>query len=154
MIAEMVNFMGPWTWVVIGLVLLGLEILMPSTFLLWPGIAAMGVGVLTLILGIDNPVWPWQAQVLVFLIFSLVTAYFGRKVLKDKDWDKSEVEGLNERGSQLVGQMGVISDAITNGQGRVKIGDTTWRVKGEDAKAGSKVRVVSADGSTLVVESV
>lgn len=154
MIAETVNLLGPWTWVVIGLVLLGLEILMPSTFLLWPGIAAMVVGALTLIMGIDNPVWPWQAQILVFLVLSLITAYFGRKVLKDQDWDKSEVEGLNDRGSQLIGRTAVLTDAISNGQGRVKIGDTTWRVKGNDAKAGAQVRVVSAKGSTLEVESV
>lgn len=154
MIGEIINFLGPWTWVVVGLVLLGLEILMPSTFLLWPGMAAVGVGALTLIFGIDNPIWPWQAQVLVFLVFSLISAYFGRKVLKDRDWDKSEVEGLNERGSQLVGRMGVLTDPIANGQGRVKIGDTTWRVKGDDAEAGSKVRVISAQGSMLEVENV
>ena len=151
---DVISLLGPWTWVVFALVLLGLEIVMPSTFLLWPGIAAMGVGVMTLVLGIDNPVWPWQAQVLLFLALSLVVAYFGRKFLKHNQWDKSEVEGLNERGSQLIGQMGVLTDAISNGQGRMKIGDTTWRVKGDDAKVGAKVRVVGADGGTLEVENV
>lgn len=153
MMVDLINVLGPWTWVVFALVLLGLEIVMPSTFLLWPGIAAMGVGIVTLVLGIDNPVWPWQAQVLLFLGLSLVVAFFGRKLLKDKKWDKSEVEGLNERGSQLIGQMGVLTDPISNGQGRMKIGDTTWRVKGHDAKAGAKVRVIGADGGTLEVEN-
>lgn len=154
MIAEFVKLLGPWTWVVVGLLLLGIEILLPSTFLLWPGLAAMVVGVLTLIFGLDNPIWPWQAQVLVFLALSLIIAYFGKRVMKDRNWDESEVSDLNDRGSQLVGQTAVLTDAIANGQGRVKIGDTTWRVKGEDAKAGAKVRVVSSDGGTLIVEAV
>ncbi len=154
MMADFIALLGPWTWVVLGLVLLGIEIVLPSTFLLWPGIAAMIVGFVTLILGVDSSIWPWQAQVLVFLVLSLIVAYFGRKIWKDNHWDKSEVEGLNERGAQLIGQMGVLTDAIANGHGRVKIGDTTWRVRGEDAKAGSKVRVVSADAGTLDVESV
>ena len=84
MMVDLINILGHWTWVVFALVLLGLEIVMPSTFLLWPGIAAMGVGIVTLVLGMDNPVWPWQAQVLLFLGLSLVVAFFGRKLLKDK----------------------------------------------------------------------
>ena len=125
---------------------------MPSTFLLWPGLAALVVGAITLVLGIDNPIWPWQAQILLFLILTLVIAYFGKQYVRSHNLDKSEVGDLNDRGSQLVGKTAVLTDAIANGSGRVKIGDTTWRVQGDDTKAGSKVRVVSADGGTLTVE--
>lgn len=150
---ELIDILGPWIWVVVGMVLLGIEILLPSTFLLWPGLAALVVGAITLFHGLGSPIWPWQAQLLVFLILSLVFAYFGKRVMRENEWDKSEVEDLNDRGAQLVGQTAVLADAISNGQGRVKIGDTTWRVKGDDAKAGTRVRVVSAEGGTLHVES-
>lgn len=152
MIATLVELLGPWIWVVAGLVLLGIEILLPSSFLLWPGLAALMVGAITLFHGLNNPIWPWQAQVLVFLFLSLATAFVGRRVMREQNWDESEVEDLNDRGAQLIGQTAVLNDAISNGKGRVKIGDTTWRVKGEDAKAGSIVRIVGANGGTLMVE--
>lgn len=154
MMGVVMEFLGPWAWVVFGLILLGLEILLPSSFLLWPSLAALVVGIVTLVLGTDNPVWPWQLQVIIFLGLSLVIAFFGRRVMADRGWDKSEVNNLNERGSQMVGQVAVLEDAIVNGHGRAKFGDSTWRVRGDDAKAGAKVRVVRADGTTLFVEAV
>lgn len=153
MIGTAIELLGPWIWVVAGLVLLGLEILLPSSFLLWPGLAALVVGAITLFHGLDSPIWPWQAQLLVFLVLSLVIAFFGRRIMKEQNWDESEVENLNDRGAQLVGQTAILQDAISNGHGRVKIGDTTWRVKGDDTKAGAKVRVIGANGGTLMVET-
>ena len=41
---------------------------------------------------------------------------------------------------------------IVNGSGTVRIGDTLWRVSGPDAPAGGRVKVMRADGPTLVVE--
>lgn len=152
MIAEVVNLLGPWTWVVFGLLLLGIEILLPSTFLLWPGLAAIVVGIMTLVIGLGSPIWPWQAQVLVFLLLSLVIAFYGRALMKRQKWDESESTNLNERGLQLVGRTAVVVQPIVDGEGRIRLGDTTWRVYGADAKAGARVKVVSADGSILNVE--
>lgn len=154
MIMNLLETLGPWIWVVIGLALLGLEIILPSTFLLWPGLSALVVGIITLIIGLDSPLWPWQAQLLVFLVLTLLLAYLGRGMMKKKNWDESENPQLNERGAQLVGNSAVLTSAITNGFGRAKIGDTTWRVKGPDAKAGSMVRVVRYEAGTLEVELV
>ena len=41
MIERIVAELGPWSWWVLGLVLLAAEILMPGVFLIWIGIAAM-----------------------------------------------------------------------------------------------------------------
>ncbi|MEM7068582.1 MAG: NfeD family protein [Pseudomonadota bacterium] len=152
MFVELVNTLGPWSWVIFGLLLLGVEILLPSTFLLWPGLAALVVGVITLILGVENGVWPWQAQLLVFLVLSLVIAYFGRQYVSKKNMETSEQPDLNERGTQMIGRKGVLADAIENGRGRVRIGDTTWSVSGPDAQAGDTVVVIGVDGNTLSVE--
>ena len=149
---ELQEMLGSWAWIVAALLILGIEIIVPSTFLLWPGLAALVVGVITLLLGVDSPIWPWQLQVLVFLVLSLVIAYFGKQYMRSRNWDKSEAEDLNERGSQLIGKTAIVSEAIVNGSGRVRLGDTTWRVHGDDAKVGAKVRVVSADAATLTVE--
>ena len=152
MLMEFIDLLGPWNWAIFGLVLLALEVMLPSTFLLWPGLAALVVGAVTLLLGTDNPVWPWQLQLIVFLFLSLLIAYFGNRYVKQKNIEASEADGLNERGSQLVGKTGVISDPIVNGQGRMKIGDTTWRVSGPDTKQGQSMKVVDYDSGTLVVE--
>ena len=47
-----------------------------------------------------------------------------------------------------------LSFAIENGFGKVRVGDSLWRVKGQDAVAGTKVKVTAADGIVLVVEAV
>ena len=74
--------------------------------------------------------------------------------MKNRNYNESENPILNERGAQLIGQTAVLSDPITNGTGRIKIGDTTWRVKGDDIKAGSKVTVIDYDAGTLIVKTV
>lgn len=154
MVYSLIEALGPWTWVAAGLLILGIEIMMPSTFLLWPGLSALVVGFITLILGTDATIWPWQAQVLVFLFLSVALAVIGRRIMKNRKMDKSENPMLNERGAQLIGQTAQLNEPITNGSGRMKIGDTTWRVKGEDVKAGTSVKVVDYDAGTLIVEPV
>ncbi len=53
--------LGPWIWVIGGLVLLGLEILAPRAFFLWFGISAIIVGAVSVLFEIA-----WQAQVVAF----------------------------------------------------------------------------------------
>lgn len=151
MVLSFLHALGPWTWVAVGLLILGIEIVMPSTILLWPGLSALVVGFITLVLGTEATIWPWQAQVLVFLVLSVAIAVVGKRIMKNRKYNESENPILNERGAQLIGQTAILADPIFNGMGRVKIGDTTWRVKGNDTKAGFKVKVVDYDAGTLIV---
>ena len=48
--------------------------------------------------------------------------------------------------------MFVLETPIENGYGKVRVGDTVWRVEGSDASAGRRVRVTATDGVVLVVE--
>ena len=154
MVLSFLQALGPWTWVAVGLLILGFEIILPSTILLWPGLAALVVGFITLVLGTDAAIWPWQAQVFVFLILSVVIAIIGKRIMKNRKYNESENPILNERGAQLIGQTAILAEPISNGTGRIKLGDTTWRVKGDDAKSGTKVKVVNYDAGTLIVETV
>jgi membrane protein implicated in regulation of membrane protease activity len=72
MIASIAAELGPWSWWIIGLVFLGLEILIPGVFLLWVGLAAMVVGVLSFPLW-GTAFWGWQVQLLVFAVLALVS---------------------------------------------------------------------------------
>jgi membrane protein implicated in regulation of membrane protease activity len=146
--------LGPWSWMAFGFVLLVLEILAPGVFLLWIGLAALATGALSLLLW-DSSLWIWQVQVLVFLALSLVAAYAGKKIVAEKG-DQTDQPLLNRRGDQLVGRIATLTEPITNGRGRVKIGDTMWRVSGPDLPAGRTVRVKAATDLDLelVVEEV
>jgi inner membrane protein len=151
MIERIVMELGAWNWMALGLVLLALEIMVPGIFLLWIGIAAIIVGALTLMIG-DAAMWSWQLQIVLFLILSLVSAYIGKKVMAKGD-GVSDEPFLNQRAEQLVGRTATLAEPISDGRGRIKLGDTQWRVSGPDLPVGTKVKVVSTDGSELSVEA-
>jgi membrane protein implicated in regulation of membrane protease activity len=146
--------MGVWSWWILGMVLLGIEVLAPGAFFIWLGLAAFVVGAITMMVGLDSAIWAWQAQTLVFVILALIFAVVGRRMIANKGWDKSDQPELNERGKQLVGREAVLTQPISGGMGRARIGDTTWRVKGPDLPKGAAVKVVSAEAETLTVEPV
>ncbi|MCG8379509.1 MAG: NfeD family protein, partial [Proteobacteria bacterium] len=58
----------------------------------------------------------------------------------------------NRRGEQYVGRIFTLEEPIVNGVGKVKVDDSTWKVMGVDMPAGTKVRVLSVDGTILNVE--
>ena len=151
MIAQIVGELGPWNWVAIGLVLLALEIAVPGVFLLWFGLAGIIVGALSLMFH-NASFWPWELQVVLFLALSIVLAWYGKRLM-DKG-DVTDEPLLNKRSEQMVGRYATLTEPVTNGYGRIKIGDTLWRVKGPDLAIGSKVKVTYVDGNDLVVAAV
>jgi membrane protein implicated in regulation of membrane protease activity len=58
---------------------------------------------------------------------------------------------LNKRTEALIGRVFTLEKPIIDGSGTVRIDDTIWRVAGPDAPAGSRVRIVQADGASLTV---
>ncbi|HEY5818279.1 MAG TPA: NfeD family protein [Mesorhizobium sp.] len=146
--------LGPWNWMVLGLVLLTLEILAPGVFLLWIGIAALLVGAASLALW-SAAFWVWQVQVVAFLILALISAYLGKRIMAGRGND-SDQPLLNRRGDQLIGRTATLSEPIREGRGRIQLGDTLWRISGPDLPVGARVRVVRAGDSDLelVVEAV
>jgi membrane protein implicated in regulation of membrane protease activity len=147
--------LGPWNWMVLGIVLLVMEIVLPGVFLLWIGIAALIVGAVSLFVW-DAGFWPWQVQVLVFLVLSLVSAYVGKKLVGSSRKDDSDQPLLNRRGVQLIGRTATLTEPISNGHGRIRLGDTLWRVSGPDLPAGARVRVTAAADTDLdlIVEAI
>lgn len=147
MIARVISELGPWNWVVFGLVLLGLEIFAPGVYLLWVGIAALIVGAASLLLW-ESAFWGWQVQVLLFLILSLLSAYVGRKVVASRQGNTDQPL-LNRRSEQMIGRTATLTEPIRDGRGRVQLGDTLWRVSGPDLPAGTRVRVTGAADTDL-----
>lgn len=152
MIDWLVTQLGPWNWLVIGMVLLAVEIVVPGVFLLWIGIAALIVGALSLALW-NTAIWAWEIQVVVFLALSLVAVFVGRRIMAGREAD-SDQPLLNRRGEQLVGRTATLSEPIREGHGRIQLGDTLWRVSGPDMPVGARVKVVSVNDSELVVAAI
>ena len=154
MIARIITELGPWIWMVLGLVLLALEIFMPGVFLLWIGIAALVVGAISL-MPWQAEFWVWQVQVIVFLALALISAYAGRRIMSSST-DETDLPLLNRRREQLVGRIATLAEPISNGRGRIQLDDTVWRVKGPDLPSGTRVRVAGIDsaGLELLVEPV
>lgn len=136
-----------WHWWVLGLALVVVEMVAPGFFLLWIGLAAGVTGLILLI----APGLGWQVQFLIFgvlAIGSVVAAryYFRRNPIETED------ATLNRRGSQYIGQVFSLDEAIINGIGKVRVGDGWWRAQGPDLPAGERVKVVGVEGTILKVE--
>jgi len=149
--ADLVGSFGPWGWFIAGLLLLVAELVLPGVFLMWVGIAALILGVFSLILW-PYPFWGWQLQAVLFAVFSVVSILVGRKLLSRRE-TASDQPFLNQRTASLVGRSAVLREPITDGRGRIHIDDTSWIVEGPDLPAGTHVKIVSADGRSLRVEA-
>jgi hypothetical protein len=137
-----------WNWLAFGTLLLILEVFGAGGYLLWIGIAAASVGVLTYLF----PDLHWALQFILFGALSVLTAvYWWRR--QRTAAKPSDQPGLNRRGSELVGRQFVLHEAISAGHGKIKAGDTLWLVSGPDLPAGSQVKVIGQDGVLLKVEA-
>ena len=147
MIAYVLDNLGPWSWIILGLVLMGLELLAPGVFLIWLGLAAMLTGIVDWAFGLS-----WQTATLLFALLSVAAVLVGRVVSRHRDEEEAGRPVLNRRGHSLVGRVFMLDTPIAGGEGRVRVDDSVWRITGPDAPAGASVRVVRVDGATLVVE--
>ncbi|WP_296747004.1 NfeD family protein [Mesorhizobium sp.] len=147
MIDRIVSELGPWNWMVLGIVLLVMEVVAPGVFMLWIGIAALIVGAVSLLFW-DAASWTWQVQVLVFLVLAVISAFVGRRLSVARH-DTTDQPLLNRRGAQMVGRTATLAEPIKDGRGRIRLGDTLWRVSGPDLPAGTQVRVTGAADTDL-----
>src|SRR6266478_10087401 len=124
---------GVWNWLILAVVLFTLETILPGVHFLWFGLAAVIVGILALATGVT-----WQLQVIRFVVISVLTVFWVRRYVRS-DAAKSDLPDLNERGQQYIGRSLVVEQAIQNGRGKVRVGDTLWLAEGPDAPAGARV---------------
>lgn len=139
--------LGGWSWVVVGLVLIGGELMAPGVFLIWLGLAALLTGLFVGLFDLG-----WQAAALVFAALSIASVIAGRLLTRRRSDEPDLAQGLNDRGRQLVGKVFRLEATMTGGEGRIRVGDSSWRITGPELLAGTEVRVVRVDGATLVVE--
>jgi membrane protein implicated in regulation of membrane protease activity len=143
-----VQHLSFWDWLALGTVLLILEVFGAGGYLLWIGMAAAAVGVLTFVV----PDMSCQLQFLLFGLFSIATALYWWQRQRNAV-RQSDQPNLNLRGQDLIGKTFVVHEAIVDGRGKIKVADGVWLAQGPDAVPGSRVRVVGQQGAILLVEA-
>lgn len=139
-----------WHWWIVGILLLGIELMLPAQFFLWLGISAGLTGGILLVA--PNIGWQWQ---MVFFGVLSIASIVGWRQYQKKFPTHSDEPMLNRRGSQYVGRTFELSEEMALGRGKINVDDTTWRAECDavaDLPAGSRVKVVDIDGTTLKVE--
>lgn len=144
-VERIVSELGPWNWWILGLVLIGLEILAPGTVFLWFGVSAILVGTLALFVDLS-----WQISLVLFLILSFATLIVGRRLMSKLSSEEGD-PGLNRRGSRYIGRKFILEKPLQQGTGKLSIDDTVWRITGPDLPTGSSVTVERIEGAHLVV---
>ena len=137
-----------WHWWISAGVLLILDLTAPAFFFLWLGMAAAATGLIVMVI----PGLSLETQLVLFSILSVVAVIAWRKY-RETHPPESDQPLLNRRGQQYTGRIFTLDHPIVNGVGKIEVDDSTWRVKGPDLEAGTRVRVVGVDGVVFVVES-
>lgn len=139
--------LGPYAWFIVGALFLIAEVMLPGVNLIWFGVAASATGLVDLV----HPIG-WALQMVSFLAFAAISVVAARAItMRSRSGAEEQV---NRGPSSMIGRELALADPIVNGTGRALFADSTWRVAGADQPAGTRVRVVGLDASTLVVEPV
>lgn len=144
-ILDLLSQFGVWNWLLLAVLLFCLEAIVPGVHFVWFGVAAIIVGVVAL--GFE---FPWQWQLVAFALLSIATAFAARRFARS-DASPSDAPDLNARGMQYVGRTVIVEDAIRDGRGKVRVGDTIWQAEGADVPAGTRVKVTGARDTVLLV---
>ena len=138
-----------WYWWVIGFILLVLEILTPGYFFMWMAASGFLTGAIVLLL----PATGMNMQILIFSVLSVV-AIIAWKFYGKRHPTESDQPLLNKRGVQYIGRIFNLYQPIKNGEGKIKVDDSIWKVHGEDCDINSRVKVVAIRGTVFDVEKV
>lgn len=138
--------LGGW-WLIAAVLLGGAELLVPGVFLVFLAFAAAVTGAFLLLF----PELPLPAQLLSFAAWTAIAVWIGRSWYRDNPVDSSDPL-LNDRVARLLGETVTVVQSIDGGTGRVKVGDGEWLARGPDTPAGTRVRVIGADGTALKVD--
>ena len=140
-----------WHWIVLGLVLAGIEIFAPSFFMLWLGISAILVG---LIMSVTEISFTLQVFIWAAASFTCLLAWF--KFISPMMKDKS-LSGMSKEA--ILGQEGtVLHHSMETNRGMMRfpapiLGNDEWNIISDDElTGGDRVVVKDVVGNSLSVK--
>jgi membrane protein implicated in regulation of membrane protease activity len=140
-----------WGWVVVGVLLLGTELLVPADFwLVFIGVAAIAVGLATGVLPGLSVTGQWA----LFGLFAALSLVFFRRLVRRRFVERPATGRVDDT---LVGEAGRTLEALAPGAvGRVELRGSTWSARNAGEAAippDARVRVERVEGLTLHVRS-
>lgn len=135
-----------WIWIVLGIVLLGAEMLVPGgLFMLFFGIGAIIVGI-AVAFGLAQPEWTQWA---LFSIASIAMLLLLRQRLLMKLWPPGEHKEVDS----MVGEIALPLEPIAPGAtGKVELRGSTWNAHNNSksiVQKGQRCKVQRVDGLSL-----
>jgi membrane protein implicated in regulation of membrane protease activity len=141
----------PWHWLAMGAILVGIEIISPSFYFLWPGLAAGVVGATLYFFPSLGP----QDQIILFAVLAVVTTVAWKRLAPPEWTTTAPHPTLNQpRTAQYVGRRARAAAGFSGGRGAVLIDDTRWSAAtddGSDPAPGEMVTITGSDGLVLKV---
>jgi len=142
-----------WHWLAGGLLLIGLELFIPSFTIIWFGLGAVLVGI---VLGL-YPDFPLPAQLLTWTIVSVALTFAWFRYFNPRS--NKTFSGTSQ--GAVIGETGlVIRAAAPFAKGVVKfqlplLGADEWPcLADEPLEVGDRVKVVEVEGHALKVEKI
>jgi hypothetical protein len=134
-----------WHWLVLALILFGIEMVTGTFDLLMASVAAA----LTAAFAAFAPetATSWHMQMLVFTVAAIALIVASRVIFPGMRKAAPEHPTLNKRMAGLVGQRGEVTRELSSGHGQVKIGDTVWGAEAAEGEGPLNV------GDAIVVAS-
>jgi len=138
-----------WYWWILALVFLVVEILAPGFFFLWMAASGFITGIMVWIM----PSVALNLQIFVFSALSILAILVWKFYIK-KHTILTDQPLLNKRGAQYIGRVFNLYQPIQNGQGKIKVDDSIWKVQGDDCDIKTRVKVTAIRGTVFDVEKV
>ena len=135
-----------FTWMIIFLTLLFIELVTVNLVTIWFAVGALAAFILTYF--VDSVL----IQIGVFIVVSAISLILTRKVVNKIRGGKIEATNLD----RVIGKTGVVTEEITKlDPGEVKVDGKKWSaVSSKKISVGSKVEILSIDGVKLNVKEV
>src|SRR5208283_1906062 len=115
-------------WLVVGLALCAVETLAPGAFFIWFGAAAAIVGAVDYLLPMSL-----ETQLILFGVLVAALVLVGRRVYGSFGAEPGPLP--QSRAHAMIGEDFFLDEPIARGFGRIRVGDSSWRVAGEDCPA-------------------
>jgi hypothetical protein len=149
---EILSNLGPFHWWALAVILVGIEMMMPTQYMLWPGLGAIITGLALLLV----PGLPFVAQLVLFAALS------GGLALTAHYWPKGSAEDdarvrLNQRTAGYVGRQAIVAEDFAGARGVVLLDDSRWQAENIDGRPLSSrtvVEIIGSDGALLKVKPV
>ena len=135
-----------FTWMVIFLVLVFIELITVNLVTIWFAIGAMVSFLLTYFT--DSV----TIQIIAFIVVSLISLLLTRGIVNKLKDSKVEATNLD----RVIGKIGIVTEEITKLEpGEVKVDGKKWSaISPKKISVGSKVEILSIDGVKLKVKEV